>query len=224
MKFIHIIALAFVLTQLTGCASWSNTAKGGVIGAAAGGAVGAVIGKVAGNTATGAIIGAAVGGTAGVLIGRRMDKQAEEMQADLENARVERVGEGIIVTFDSGILFDFDKADLKSQAKANISDLAETLKKYDDTDVMIVGHSDSKGSDEYNLGLSERRAKSVSNYVATLGVSGTRIQQVGKGESEPIADNETDAGRQQNRRVEIAIYANEKMVKAAKRGDLEVDN
>ena len=224
MKLTHIIAFAFVLTQLTGCASWSNTAKGGVIGAAAGGAVGAVIGKVAGNTATGAVIGAAVGGTAGILIGRRMDKQAEEMQADLENARVERVGEGIIVTFDSGILFDFDKADLKSQAKANISDLAETLKKYDDTDVMIVGHSDSRGSDEYNLGLSERRAQSVSNYVSTLGVAGTRIQQVGKGESEPIADNETDAGRQQNRRVEIAIYANEKMVKAAKRGDLEVDN
>jgi len=224
MKFTHIIAIGFLLTQLSGCASWSNTAKGGVIGAAAGGAVGAVIGKAAGNTATGAVIGAAVGGTAGLLIGRRMDKQAEEMQRDLENAKVERVGEGIIVTFDSGILFDFDQASLKPQAKANIADLAQTLKKYDDTDVMVVGHSDSEGSDDYNLGLSQRRAQSVSSYVSTLGVTQSRIQEVGKGESEPIASNETTTGRQQNRRVEIAIYANEKMKKAAKRGDLEVDN
>ncbi len=224
MKNSLIIIIVLIMTQITGCANWSNTAKGGVIGTAAGGAVGAAIGKATGNTARGAIIGAAVGGTAGLLIGRRMDKQAEEMQRDLENARIERVGEGIVVTFDSGILFDFDKSALRPVAKENISDLATTLQKYDDTDVMIVGHSDSKGDESYNMTLSEQRAQAVSSYVASNGVDASRLIEVGKGETDPIAENDTEAGRQQNRRVEIAIYANEKMKRAAKRGDLEVDN
>ncbi len=224
MKKVLIIASYFLIIQLMGCASWSNTAKGGVIGAAAGGAVGTAIGAATGKTALGAIIGAAVGGTAGALIGKRMDKQAEEMQEDLKNARVERVGEGIVVTFDSGILFDFDRAELKPQAKANIAELTQTLQKYDDTDIMIVGHSDSQGAEDYNMELSERRANSVARYVATTGVTDSRIQKMGRGESEPVASNDEAAGRQQNRRVEIAIYANDKMKKAAKRGDLPVDN
>lgn len=224
MKRVFLIASLVLITQIMGCSSWSHTAKGGVAGTVGGAALGAAIGKAAGNTAMGAIIGAAVGGTAGILIGKRMDKQAEEMREDLKNAKVERVGEGIVVTFDSGILFDFDRADLKPQAKANIADLAQTLQKYDDTDVMIVGHSDSQGAEDYNLKLSQRRANSVAMYVGTKGVSSSRIQKLGKGETEPIASNESTAGRQQNRRVEIAIFANEKMKKAAKRGDLPVDN
>ncbi|MGI9544128.1 MAG: OmpA family protein [Cyclobacteriaceae bacterium] len=222
-RFNFLLTISLVGTLLFGCANWSKTAKGGVIGAAAGGAVGAVVGKVAGNTALGAVIGASVGGTAGILIGRRMDKQAAEMRKDLENAKIERVEEGIIVTFDSGILFDFDKSDLKSAAKANISDLATTLQKYDDTNVMIVGHTDSKGADDYNQTLSEKRASAVSAYAQSQGITVTRIEKRGLGEKEPIASNDTDAGRSQNRRVEIAIYANEKMQKAAKRGDLEVN-
>lgn len=224
MKRIFIITGIFVLTQITGCAKWSNTAKGGVIGTTAGGVVGAAIGKATGNTARGAVIGAAVGGTAGILIGRHMDKQAEEMQEDLKNARVQRVGEGIIITFDSGILFDFDRAELKPEARQNVSDLSQTLKKYDDTDIMIVGHSDSQGSDDYNMKLSERRAAGVATYLVGTGVSSERIEQVGRGESEPVAENETSEGRRQNRRVEVAIFANKKMQRAAKRGDLEVDN
>jgi len=224
MKKVLIIASYFLIIQLMGCASWSNTAKGGVIGAATGGAVGTAIGAATGKTALGAIIGAAVGGTAGALIGKRMDKQAEEMQEDLKNARVERVGEGIVVTFDSGILFDFDRAELKPQAKANIAELTQTLQKYDDTDIMIVGHSDSQGAEDYNMELSERRANSVALYVATTGVTNSRMQKIGRGESEPVASNDDAAGRQKNRRVEIAIFANDKMKKAAKRGDLSVDN
>lgn len=224
MKKILLIVSYFIIIQIMGCASWSNTAKGGVIGATAGGALGTAIGAATGKTALGAVIGAAVGGTAGILIGKRMDKQAEEMQEDLKNARIERVGEGIVVTFDSGILFDFDRAELKPQAKTNISELSQTLQKYEDTDIMIVGHTDSQGDEAYNLKLSERRASSVATYVAAQGVSSSRIQQAGRGEAEPVASNDSGEGRQQNRRVEIAIFANEKMKKAAKRGDLPVDN
>ena len=224
MNRVFIIASLVLITQIMGCSSWSHAAKGGAAGAVGGAALGAAIGKAAGNTAMGAIIGAAVGGTAGALIGKRMDKQAEEMREDLKNAKVERVGEGIVVTFDSGILFDFDRAELKSPAKANIADLSKTLQKYDDTEVMIVGHSDSQGAEDYNLELSQRRANSVALYMGTKGISSSRLQKVGKGESEPIASNDDVAGRQQNRRVEVAIFANEKMKKAAKRGDLPVEN
>lgn len=206
-------------TTLTSCNA-SRTVKGGAIGAGAGGAVGAVIGKAAGNTAVGAIIGAAVGGTAGALIGRRMDRQAEELRNDLEGAEIVRVGEGIKITFDSGLMFALNSSDLNQDTKNNLSELAETLKKYEDTDILIEGHTDSTGSDDYNQTLSEKRANSVSGYLMTLGVAGQRLTTIGYGENQPIADNESADGRQKNRRVEVAIYANEKMKKAAKRGDL----
>jgi len=193
----------------------SKTVQGTAIGAAAGGAVGAVIGKQTGNTAAGAIIGAAVGGAAGAYIGNYMDKQAEEMQRDLEGARVERVGEGIMITFDSGILFDFDKSNLKADARANLDKLAVILNKYSDTDILIDGHTDSKGSDEYNLTLSQNRAQSVASYLAGLQVASTRMAINGYGESRPVADNATDEGRALNRRVEVGIMANEKLKKAA---------
>lgn len=211
---ILLLSGALLLTLSKGCA-WSNKAKGGVIGAGAGGVVGGVIGHAAGNTAVGAIIGAAVGGTAGVLIGNEMDKRAAEMRADLQGARIERIGEGIKITFDSGLLFDWDKSDLRPQAKTNIESLAKILNKYPDTDILVEGDADNSGSEEYNLKLSERRAQSVANYLMVYGVPGSRISMVGLGEMNPIASNDTDYGRQQNRRVEVAIFANDKLKKAA---------
>lgn len=214
-----MLAITIGSTFMTGCQA-SNTAKGGAVGATAGGAIGAAVGSASDNTAVGAIIGAAIGGTAGALIGRRMDKQAEELQEDLDNAEVERVGEGIKITFDSGLLFDVDSYDLRAATKTNLSEMAATLQKYENTDILIEGHTDSSGSDTYNQTLSEQRANAVTEYLSAQGVVAKRFTTVGYGETQPIASNETSAGRQQNRRVEIAIYANEKMKKMAERGDL----
>lgn len=210
---------------LSSCASqqgggMSKTTKGGIIGAGSGAVVGGVIGNVAGNTAAGAIIGAAVGGTAGALIGRRMDKQAEELRRDLEGANVERVGEGIKITFDSGILYPINSAELQPNAKTELSQLATTLKKYPDTNILIEGHTDNTGTRQINQPLSERRAESVASYLSSMGVDRGRMTTMGYADQQPVADNSTAAGRSQNRRVEIAIYANEDMKKAAERGDL----
>lgn len=221
LRLFTAILLSFTII-LGGC-NWSRAAKGGAIGATAGGAIGGIIGSKSDNTVMGAIIGAAVGGTAGALIGRYMDKQAEELQRDLEGAKVERVGEGIRITFDSGILFDVNSAELKGAAKENINDLAKTLQKYEDTEILIEGHTDSDGSDEYNQKLSEKRAASVAAYAAQLGVKSSRFEKKGYGESQPIESNESVSGKAQNRRVEIAIMANEKLKKAAKRGDIGGD-
>jgi outer membrane protein OmpA-like peptidoglycan-associated protein len=210
------------LILMTSCHS-SRAVKGGAIGAGAGAGIGAVIGNQfpgKNGTAIGAIIGAAVGGTTGALIGRHMDKQAEELRADLQGATVTRVGEGIKITFDSGLLFDVNKSDLSSTARANLDKLAETLKKYDDTDVLIEGHTDADGDDEHNHALAVRRAQSVSAYVVGQGVRSARISTMGYGENQPIADNATDEGKAANRRVEIAIYANKRMQKAAEKGEL----
>ena len=213
------VTLCLPIAFIMGC-GLSNALKGGGIGAGAGGVVGGVIGHAAGNTAVGAIIGAAVGGTAGVLIGNEMDKRAAEMREDLQGARIERIGEGIKITFDSGLLFDVDKSDLRPQAKTNVESLARILNKYPDTDILIEGDTDSSGSEDYNLKLSERRAQSVANYLMGLGVPSSRISMVGLGEMNPIASNDTDYGRQQNRRVEVAIFANDKLKKAAENGNL----
>jgi outer membrane protein OmpA-like peptidoglycan-associated protein len=188
----------------------TNAEKGAAGGAAAGAVVGGVIGNNAGgSTAKGAIIGAVVGGTAGALIGRRMDRQAQDLESDLDNASVERVGEGIQVTFDSGLLFDFDSSELRSQARANLADLAASLEEYPETEVLVVGHTDSRGSDSYNQALSERRAESAKLYLVRQGIEPSRIEAMGRGEAEPVATNETDGGRQENRRVEVAIFASE---------------
>lgn len=214
------LALVIILSQvLMGCNA-TNTTKGGAIGAGAGGAIGGVIGHRSGNTAVGAIIGAAVGGTAGALIGRHMDKQAEELKQDLKGATVERVGEGILITFDSGLLFDVDKSDIQTTTKANLDELSETLKKYDDTNILVEGHTDATGEDAYNKKLSDRRAESVEEYLVSNGVDDNRITTKGYGESQPIGDNNTEAGRRQNRRVEVAIYANKDMKKLAEKGQL----
>ncbi|WP_345221862.1 OmpA family protein [Hymenobacter koreensis] len=201
----------------------SKTAKGGLIGAGAGAAAGAVLGRVIGGkngTAIGAITGAAVGGATGAVIGRKMDKQAEELQRDMKNARVERVGEGIKITFDAGILFDVNKSDLRTASQTEIQKMAEVLKKYPDTNILVEGHTDNSGSDAINQPLSERRAQSVANYTVQQGVEQARITTKGYGSSQPVADNTTMEGKQANRRVEVAIFANEKMKKAAENGTL----
>lgn len=219
MKTLKQFAVAFALLGVlgTGCKSMNRTQKGGVIGAAGGGAIGAVIGKAAGNTAMGAIIGAAVGGAAGAVIGHKMDKQAEEMKKVLGDAEVKREGEGIVILFKEKVLFGFDRSDLNSSATANLDKLVNVLQKYPDTDIQIIGHTDSKGSDDYNQRLSEKRAGSVADYLRANGVSGTRITTKGMGEADPIATNDTDEGRSLNRRVEFVITANEKMKEEAKR-------
>ena len=218
---ITMFAIYFSLASVvTGCKNWSRTAKGGAIGAGAGGAIGGVIGSRSGNTVLGAIIGAAVGGAAGAAIGRYMDKQAEEIQRDVKGAKVERVGEGIRITFDSGILFDVNSYTLKDYAKTNIKELSKVLQKYEDTNILIEGHTDDTGTDEHNQTLSEKRAESVANYAKTLGIAGARMAVQGYGEKQPLEDNKTEEGRKQNRRVEIAIMANEKLKKAAEKGDI----
>ncbi len=215
-----ICVLLCMSIVMMGCGT-SKALQGGAIGAAGGGLIGAIIGKQAGNTALGAIIGAAVGGTTGALIGHNMDKQAEEMKKDLSDAKIERVGEGIKITFNSGILFAVNKSELQPTAKTNIESLAKILNKYPDTNVIIEGDTDSEGSEEYNQKLSERRALAVADYTRNAGVDGIRITTVGRGESNPVASNETAEGRAQNRRVEIAIFANEKMKEAAENGSLK---
>jgi outer membrane protein OmpA-like peptidoglycan-associated protein len=166
-----------------------------------------VIGKATGSTVRGAIIGAAVGGTAGALIGHQMDKQAEELQYALPGAIVQRVGEGITVTFPEGLLFGFDSDQLAPAARDNMRRFAASLTKYPNTRTLIVGHTDSQGSYDYNMTLSDRRALSTANFLSAEGVNRTRITTAGRGEAEPIATNESDDGRRQNRRVEVAIYA-----------------
>jgi outer membrane protein OmpA-like peptidoglycan-associated protein len=210
------LAVATVSMLSAGCDSLTKTQKGAAIGAGAGGTIGALIGKKAGNTALGAIIGGAIGGTAGAFIGRNMDRQAAEIQNTVPGATVIREGEGIIVKFDSGILFDVDKTVLKSAAKTNLQNLAASLSKNPETNIMIIGHTDDTGSDSYNMDLSVRRAEAVKSYIVASNVAGSRLSTTGKGESEPIADNTSVDGRSQNRRVEIVIVANEQMKQQAK--------
>ena len=205
------------LASIGACASLSQKEKGAIIGAASGAAVGAAVGNANGSTAKGAIIGAAVGGTAGAVIGHQMDQQAKEIKQGIPGAVVERVGEGLQVTFESGLLFPYDSDVLTSAAQQNLATLASSLDKYPNTDIIIVGHTDANGSDDYNLSLSERRAKAAVNYLVSRGVTRSRLRAAGRGESEPVGANDTDAGRQLNRRVEVAIYANETLKAQAAR-------
>jgi outer membrane protein OmpA-like peptidoglycan-associated protein len=209
------VIISFLMVTM-GCAEWNRTQKGAAIGAGAGGAAGAIIGYATGATVAGILIGAAVGGVAGGFIGNYMDKQAAEIERDIQGAKVERVGEGIKITFSSGILFDVDKADLKDEPKAELTELSTILNKYADTNILLAGHTDATGSDEHNYELSRRRAQSVADYLTSQNVGSVRIATEGYGKSQPIADNDTVEGRAQNRRVEVAIWANEKLKKVAK--------
>ena len=180
-----------------------------MIGGTAGAVAGGVVGNQTGSTTRGAIIGAVVGGAVGAVIGSRMDQQAAEMQAALPGATVERVGEGVQLTFASGLLFDFDADQIKADARADLTKLAESLTKYPDTQMWIVGHTDSEGSDDYNQALSQRRATAAWRFLVAAGVDHGRMQTAGRGEMEPIASNETADGQQANRRIEIGIFASQ---------------
>lgn len=230
----NILVILLTFTILMGSCKMSKTGKGAAIGAGVGAVIGGLIGSRSGNTATGAILGAAIGGVGGAAIGRYMDKQKKKLEEDLkrnnppagtgkpeEEVKVEREGEGIKVTLGSGILFDVGKADLKPQVRENLKKVSETLKEYKDTEILVTGHTDSDGSDELNQKLSERRASTVANYLIGLGVSPTRLKMQGFGETQPVADNATATGKQKNRRVEMAIYANEELKKKAQDGKLE---
>lgn len=216
-----IMSVLLAICLLLGaCKNMSKSQKGTYIGAAGGAAAGAAIGKAAGNTAMGAILGAVVGGAAGYGIGRYMDKQAEELRKDLEGAEIERVGEGIKITFRDGIQFAVNSSQLTEASRTNLNDLAETLQKYKDTNILIEGHTDITGTREHNKKLSEDRAESVSDYLESLGVARKRVTEQGYGPDQPVADNNSDYGRQQNRRVEVAIFANDKLKKKAEKGEL----
>lgn len=211
MKNLSLIIIMTAALIFASCASMNKTQKGAIIGTAGGGAAGAVIGRASGNTALGAIIGAAVGGATGAIIGHQMDKQAEEIAKTVPDAKVTRVGEGIVVEFSSNVLFGFDKSNLSNDAKSSLDKLVKVLDVYPDTDIEIQGHTDSKGSVAYNQNLSEDRAVVVSNYLISENISGRRLTVIGYGESEPKYLNDTENGRAENRRVEFLITANEKM-------------
>jgi outer membrane protein OmpA-like peptidoglycan-associated protein len=215
LTILTTLLAAIVWAGVPGCASMSKTSKGAIIGATAGGVAGGVIGNQTGSTARGAIIGAVVGGAAGAIIGHQMDQRAKEIEQNVPGAIVERVGEGIQVTFPSGLLFDFDSDVVRSDAATNLNELARNLSKYGDSNLMIAGHTDAVGSSEYNQGLSNRRAASAARYLTVQGVS-RYIATAGLGEREPVASNTTEAGRQLNRRIEIAIYASAELQEEAR--------
>ena len=218
MKSLKTIAIALCTAiTLAGC-TMSNTAKGTAIGAGGGAALGAIIGHIAGNTAVGAAIGGAVGAGAGAIIGHKMDKAKKEAEA-VKNAQVEGIKDAngldaVKVTFDSGILFATNKADLNAASKSSLQQFATVLKENSDCDVAIIGHTDNTGSDAINNPLSVNRATSVSNYLKSLGVSASQSVE-GQGSTNPVADNSTAEGRKQNRRVEVYMYASKAMIQEA---------
>jgi outer membrane protein OmpA-like peptidoglycan-associated protein len=214
LRYLNILLIIVAAQFMLSCKA-SNTAKGVAIGAGSGAVIGGIVGNQFDNTAVGAIIGATVGGAAGGLIGRHMDKQAEELRADLEGATVGRIGEGIKITFDSGLMFGFDSFQLSTNTTTNLANLASTLNKYEDTEILIEGHTDNKGTEEYNMKLSQQRSQSVAGYLEQLNVKNSRITTQGYGELQPVSEID-----EQNRRVEVAIFANNKMKRAAEKGQL----
>jgi len=211
-KFLMCFAAVSVL--LMSCASMNKQQKGTVVGAAGGAAIGAAVTR---GSIWGILIGAAIGGTAGNLIGKKMDAQAKELKQAVPTAQVERVGEGINVTFESGLMFKINSAEISDNYKSDLSSAADVFNKYPDTDIEIQGHTDNVGTDEYNQSLSERRASAVSSNIKAKGISGSRISIKGYGESAPKYSNDTEDGRAQNRRVDFLITANEKMKAEAKK-------
>jgi outer membrane protein OmpA-like peptidoglycan-associated protein len=193
---------------LSACSMFNKKGEGAAIGAGSGGVIGGIIGNQTGSTARGAIIGAVVGGLTGTIIGNQMDQQAKGIKAAIPGATVERVGEGIQTTFASGLMFDVNSEGIRPEAAANLRALAASLQQYPNTDLMIVGHTDASGTADYNLGLSQRRATAVSNYLIGQGVNANRLRTSGRGEAEPLQSNATESGKQANRRVEVAIFAN----------------
>lgn len=220
----RFFALLFAVAMLVGCDATrnaNNKQKGTVIGATGGAVIGGVVGNNVGdgNTALGAIIGGVVGGAAGAYIGDRMDKQAQRIEEEIPGAEVERVGEGINVTFDeeSGVYFATDAYAVEGQSREALLKLANIFKEYPNTNILVEGHTDSTGSDAYNLTLSKNRAQAVTNFLVNQGISKGRIDTKWYGEAQPKYDNSTVEGRSKNRRVEVAIVANEELKKEAER-------
>lgn len=214
-----LAALVVIATVFTGCdavKNANNTQKGVGIGAAGGAVIGGVLGNnvgKGGKGALGAVLGGVIGGTIGGVIGNKMDKQAREIDNAVPGAEVERIGDGIKLTLkENAVRFDTGKSTLTATAKANLDKLVTVFNEYADTNIFIYGHTDSTGSDAINQPLSEQRAASVKAYLISRGLAASRFQTTGMGSSEPIASNETTDGKSQNRRVEFAIVANQKMI------------
>lgn len=216
MKKILFFGTAAIL--LTGCATMNKQQKGTGIGAAGGAAIGALVSK---GSVWGILAGAAIGGAAGNLIGKKMDKQAAELKQAIPTAQVERVGEGINITFETGLMFQKSASALNETYKSDLNSAAEVFAKYPETNILIEGHTDDSGSDEFNMGLSEKRAKAVSDYFKTKNIAAARMSEKWYGESQPKYPNDTEENRIKNRRVEIAVYANDDMKKEAKDGKLQ---
>jgi outer membrane protein OmpA-like peptidoglycan-associated protein len=216
MKRSILLVAALATVSANGCASTSNQTKGAVIGAASGGTVGALIGNATGSTATGLALGTLIGGAGGAIIGHQMDQQAKEIHQNIPGATVARVGEGMDVTFASEVLFAPNSDVLNEQARSNLTTLAQSLQKYPNTNVLIVGHTDSTGSESHDMALSQRRAMATERYLTSQGVSRSRMRAEGRGASEPVAPNDTEADRQRNRRVEVAIFASDEFKRQAK--------
>jgi len=221
---ILVVSLMLLSTIFTSCEAvknTNNTQRGAAIGAIGGAVIGGILGNnlgKGGNGAMGAVLGGVIGGVAGGVIGNKMDKQAREIETALPGAQVERVGEGIkLVLGENAVRFDTNKSTLTTTAKANLDKLVPVFKSYADTDIVIYGYTDSTGSAEYNLNLSQQRANSVEKYLESKGLNMLRFKMVGMGIADPIATNDTPEGRSQNRRVEFAITANEKMVQDAQK-------
>lgn len=221
LSLVTALLLSATLVSCDAIKNANNTQKGVAIGTTSGAVIGGILGNnlgKGGNTPLGAVIGGVVGGTIGGLIGNKMDKQAREIENALPGTQVQRVGEGIhLVLGENSVNFQFNKSTLTITAKQNLDKLVPVFKEYADTDIKIYGYTDSVGSDEYNMNLSEQRANSVKTYLASKGLVASRFQIVGMGELDPIASNNTDAGRSENRRVEFAIVANQKMIDDAQR-------
>jgi outer membrane protein OmpA-like peptidoglycan-associated protein len=216
------LSSALLLTSCEAVQNSNHQQRGTAVGVASGAVLGGILGNNVGsgkNSALGAVLGGIIGGVAGNVIGNKMDKQAKEIKETLPGAEVERVGDGIKITMNESIVnFAFDSSNLTSVAQTNLDKLAQVLNNNPDTNINIYGHTDSKGADDYNMKLSERRANAVKAYLSSKGISSNRMMAKGEGESQPVATNDTDAGRAQNRRVEFAITANDKMINEAKQG------
>ncbi|WP_417876632.1 OmpA family protein [Winogradskyella sediminis] len=220
-----VITLSLLLVLMTSCKAVDNAnnkQKGGVIGTAGGALLGAIIGNNVGdgnNSELGAVIGGVVGGTTGVLIGKKMDKQAQEIEQEIPGASVERVDNGIVLTFDeqSGVYFDTEKYNINAKSQETLNKLAGVFSEYPETNILVVGHTDSSGNDAYNMTLSKNRAQAVTNYLTGKGLNSSRFTTKWFGEEKPMYDNSTAEGRSKNRRVNIAIVPNETMVENAEK-------
>ncbi|NMM47540.1 OmpA family protein [Marinigracilibium pacificum] len=212
-----IVSYLIVASLIFGCSNWNKQQKGTAVGAAGGAAIGAAVSK---GSIWGILAGAAIGGTAGNLIGKKMDKQARELEQAVPTAEVQRVGEGINMTFDASLAFKINSSDISESYKEDLNAAADVFKKYEDTNILIEGHTDDTGAADYNMALSEKRAKAVENYLVAQGIDRSRLTSKWYGENQPKYPND-EANRAKNRRVELAIYANEDMVSDAKAGTLE---